>query len=377
MNVSRRQFLGRSAAAAALAPFALAGTSDPCEAAAHAEFDLSMGFPDGAIRLNYNENVLGPSPKAIEGALAAVPGSSRYALSHTLAPHVADYLGLDVDWVLMGTGSTELLRIAPITRAHSGGNVVAARETWGGMLAVAENIGLSVRRVDMRDNGGFSYNVDRMLAAVDSATQIFLIVTPNNPTGTTLTYEQIKSIADALPKDVLFVLDQAYVDYQADAPTGIDLLKEGYKNVLVTQTFSKAHALAGLRCGYGAAHPDILKAIAGLGCGPASVNMAAYGAVLGALSDLEHAGRSREYVQECRKYLKRECDRLGLNSVAGPSPFVLIELGDRSDAIHQALLERKIFVTHGSTWQVPDYLRVSYGLESENEAFIAALRSLV
>ena len=105
--------------------------------------------------------------------------------------------------------------------------------------------------------------------------------------------------------------------------------------------------------------------------------MAAYGAGLGALSDLDHAKRSRKYVQSAKKYFKRECERLGLNSVAGPSPFILIELGDRTDEIHAELVKRKIFVTHGSTWQVPDYLRISYGLESENEAFIDALKSLV
>jgi histidinol-phosphate aminotransferase len=377
MNISRRHFLGSSATAAAITPFALAGGIDFCEAAENSQFDLSMGFPENAIRLNYNENTLGPSPRAIEGALAAIPDSYRYALSHTFSPLVADYLGLDKDWVLMGSGSSEVLRIAPITRAHNGGNIVAARETWGGMISVAENVGLSVRRVDMRNEHGFSYDVDKMLAAVDSETQVFLIVTPNNPTGTTLSYEEMKSVADALPRDVLFVLDQAYIDYQPDGPTGIDLLKEGYKNILVTQTFSKSHGLAGLRCGYGAAHPDILKSIGKFGCGPASVNRAAYGAGLGALSDLDHAKRSRAYTQKAKKFYEEACAQLELTTVAGPSPFILIELGDRTTAIHEELARQNIFVTHGSTWQVPDFLRVSYGLESENQAFIAALKALM
>ena len=377
MNISRRQFMGQSATAAAIAPFALAGGIDYCEAAENSQFDLSMGFPPNAVRLNYNENSLGPSPKAIEGALQAVPGSNRYALSHLFAPHVADYLDLDNEWVLMGSGSSEILRIAPITRASNGGNVVAARETWGGMLAVAENVGLSVKRVDMRQGKGFAYDLDKMLAAVDAETQLFMIVTPNNPTGTTLSFEEMKKVADALPSDVLFVLDQAYIDYQPDGPTGIDLLKEGYKNVLVTQTFSKSHALAGLRCGYGAAHPDILKSIGGLGCGPAAVNRAAFCAGLGALSDLDHAKRSRSYTQMARAYFERECSQLELNAVAGPSPFVLIELGDQTTAIYDELVRRDIFVTHGSTWQVPEFLRVSYGLESENEAFMSALKSII
>ena len=377
MTISRRQFLGNTATAAALAPIALAGGSNYCEAATTSKFDLSMGFPEDAIRLNYNENTLGPSPKAVEGAIAAIPGSNRYALAHTFVPHVANYLGLDNDWVLMGSGSSELLRIAPVTRARNGGNVVAAKETWGGMLAVAEHAGLTIKRISLRQDDGFAYDLDKMMAAVDSETRIFMIVTPNNPTGTTLSFEEIQSVADALPKDVLLVLNQAYIDYQEDGPTGMDLLKKGYKNVLVTQTFSKSHALAGLRCGYGAAHPDILESIGNFGCGPAAVNRAAYGACLGALSDLDHARRSRSYTQKARAFYLDNCAQLGLNATAGPSPFVLIQLGDRTTEIHDELTRREIFVTHGSTWQAPDYLRVSYGLESENEAFMSALKSII
>ena len=377
MNISRRRFLGTSATAAAAAPFALAGGIDYCEAATNPGFDLSMGFPENAIRLNYNENALGPSPQAIEGALAAVPGSNRYALSWLMKPHIADYLGLDEDWVLMGTGSGELLRIAPISRSQIGGNVVAARETWGGLLTQAENIGLTVKRIGLRQDQAFAYDLDKMLDAVDAETQIFLIVTPNNPTGTSLSYEELKSVADALPKDVLFVLDQAYIDFQEDGPTGIDLLKEGYKNVLVTQTFSKAHALAGLRCGYGAAHPDVLQEIAKLGCGPACVNRVAFGAVLGALSDPDHAKRSRAHVRQVQAFYEEECAQLEVNAVSGPSPFILMEFGDRTTAMHDELTRRNIFVTHGSTWHMPNHLRISYGLKSENQAFIAALKSII
>ena len=115
---------------------------------------------------------------------------------------------------------------------------------------------------------------------MNSDTQLFLIVTPNNPTGTSLSYAELETIADALPEDVLFVIDEAYADYHPDGwKTGIDLLKAGYDNVLVTRTFSKAHALAGLRCGYGLGHPDILRKIARFGCGPGSTNMVAFGAV--------------------------------------------------------------------------------------------------
>lgn len=377
MSVSRRQFLKSSAVTAATVPLAMATGIDYCEAATGSPVDLSMGFPPGAVRLNYNENTLGPSPKAIEGAVAGARQGNRYALSALLPPHIGQYHDIDPEWVLMGTGSSELLRLAPIAFARHGGNVVSGLETWGGLLAVADNLDLDVRRIGLRKDQGYAFDVERMLDAVDSETRIFMIVSPNNPTGATLKYDEIKGIADALPSDVLFVLDQAYIDYYDGKGSGLDLVKEGYSNVLVTQTFSKAFALAGLRCGYGIAHPDILREIKKFGTGPASVNIAGYGAVLGSLEDPEHAIRSREYVQKTRQYYEQRFADLELSVVSGPPPFMLFETGERSDEIYDALLAKKIFITHGRTWNIPDHLRVSYGTREENEAFFAALTTIL
>jgi histidinol-phosphate aminotransferase len=350
---------------------------DYCEAATGAAFDLSMGFGENAIRLNFNENTLGPSPKAIEAAKEAVAGAYRYALAGLLRPHIAEHHGIDEEYVLMGTGSTELLRIAPITRAGNGGNFVAAWETWGGLITVAENIGLKPKRIHLREDHGYAYDIDAMLAAVDSETRIFAVVTPNNPTGSTLSYDEMKSIVDALPKDVLFVLDEAYAHYQPDRKTGLDLVKEGHTNVLATRTFSKAHALAGMRCGYGLAHPDVLKEIKKFGCGPGSINFVGYAAVLGALADPEHPKRSRSYIQDTRAYYEQQCKKMGVESIAGPSPFVLIKLGEKADSVYNELRMRKIFVSKGTSWNLPDYLRISYGREEENQAFFSELKKLV
>jgi len=377
MSLSRRQFLSASVASATTVPFSLASGIDSCEAATDMPFDLSMGFPADAIRLNYNENTLGPSPKAVAGATAAIQESYRYALGGLLKPYIAEYHGIDKDWVLMGTGSTELLRLTPIAHARDGGNVVTAHETWGGMLTVAENMGLTIKRLNLLKDKGYAFDVEGMLAAVDTRTRILLVVTPNNPTGTTLSYAEMKHIADSLPDGVLFVLDQAYADYEKNGRSGIDLLKDGYNNVLVTRTFSKAYALAGLRCGYGLAHPDILKEIRKFGCGPASTNMAGYGAILGSLDDAEHAARSRSYVQQTRAYYEQQFHDLGLAVISGPPPFILVELRERAQPVYDELRRQNIFITHGKSWNLPDHLRISYGREHENQAFFAALKTIL
>jgi histidinol-phosphate aminotransferase len=378
MSLSRRRFLGQSSIAATALPFLLSLDTDYCEAATGTSFDLAMGFPEGAVRLNWNENTLGPSPKAIEGAKVGLLDTNRYALGGLLTPLVAEYHDIDEDWILMGTGSTELQRLAPISHLRDGGNVVSSLETWGGGLSVAEAMGAGVKRLKLVKEEGYAFDIKGMLDAVDSDTRIFLVVTPNNPTGTSLSYAEIEAIVDALPKDVLFVLDEAYADYHPEGwKTGIDLLKAGHHNVLVTRTFSKAQALAGLRCGYGLGHPDILKKIQRFGCGPGSTNIVAFGAVQGALSDPAHAKRSRAYVQKTRAYYQRQAQALGLDTVSGPSPFILIEFGDRVKAINSELRKRKIIVSDGESWNLPRYLRVSYGREEENQAFFRELTAIL
>ena len=378
MSSSRRLFLRNSFAGAAALPLLMSLDIDYCEASTEQAIDLSMGFPKDAIRLNWNENVLGPSPLAIEGAKAGLVDAYRYALGGLLTPLIADYHAIDKEWVLMGTGSTELLRLAPATHLQEDGNVVSSLETWAGGLRVAEHMGVAVKRVKLLEDHDYAYDIDALLSAVDSNTQLFIMVTPNNPTGTSLSYVELKAIADALPKHVLFIIDEAYADYLPDGwRTGIDLIKAGYQNVLVTRTFSKAHGMAGLRCGYGVGHPDILKSITKFGCGPASTNIVAFGAVQGALNDSEHARRTRSYVQKTRDFYQKQCNKLELKTISGPPPFMLIKMGDRANNIHQALKSRKIMVGHGKSWNMPNYLRISYGRESENRAFFKELEKLL
>ncbi|HET9391765.1 MAG TPA: histidinol-phosphate transaminase [Steroidobacteraceae bacterium] len=385
MSISRRRFLASTSASALAAPVLLNGRINSSVAATAAapsaagEFDLSMGFPEGALRLGFNENPLGPSQKAIAGAIAAIPGSYRYALSWELRPLIAKHHEVDKEWVLIGNGSTEVLTLVPAAFAReTNANVVAALETWDEMLTVAENMGTRVKRIRLLKDKSYAYDVDGMLAAVDADTRVFMIISPNNPTGSALDYAQLKKIADALPKKVLFVIDQAYADYLPDGKTGIDLVREGHRNVLVTRTFSKAHAMAGLRCGYGIAHPDILKEIARFGCGPGSTNMAVFGAVEGSLRDPAHIERSRAWVRSSHAWYQQQCAGSSLELVAGVSPFALIAVGaGRGKAVQNGLRARKVFINDGARWHLPDYIRVSYGLEKENQAFFNELTALM
>ena len=376
MALSRRGFLTHTTVTAASAPLLLGFGMDFCDATPSSVINWSMGFPEGAVLLNRNENPIGPSPLAIEAANKGIPRSFRYADPDYIRALLAGHHDIDKDYLLVGTGSGEILKLAPLVFAREG-NVVSTLESYRQTPRFAEKLGAEVKWVNLLKEANYAYDINGLLSAVDADTKLLFTVTPNNPTGTTLRFADMQKLADGLPKHVLLVIDEAYVHFQADGKTAIDLVKEGHRNVLATRTFSKAYALAGLRCGYGIGHPDIMKKIAQFGCGPTSTNMAGFGAAIASLEDQAHLERSRNFVSQARAYYEKNFRELGISYVSGPSTFILAELGKRTTAIRDELRNRKIFVRDGVEWALPDHLRISYGHEWENQALFRELKKLI
>ncbi|MBT5073296.1 MAG: aminotransferase class I/II-fold pyridoxal phosphate-dependent enzyme [Kordiimonadaceae bacterium] len=376
MKISRRKFMGSTAAAAAASPL-LFNASASAQLAAD-DIDWGMGFPDGATLLNRNENPIGPSQRAIEAAKVGVEKSFRYADSILIKSLLAEHHDIEEDYILVGAGSGELLNIAPmITMSEPDHNMVATWESYRAVPGRVERLGHKVKWVHLLEEEKYEYNVDRLLAAVDENTRLLFMVTPNNPTGTILSFDDMHKLADGLPDHVLLIVDGAYTDFQDVDKDGIDLIKGGHKNILVTRTFSKIYAMAGLRCGYGIGHPDVMKKISRFGCGPTSTNMAGFGAMAASVGDTDHVKKSRDFVSRARAYYSSECDKLGLSYMAGPPNFFLAETGEYTDAIAAELRAQKIFVRPGAEWGMPNHTRISYGLDHENQTFFAALKEIL
>jgi histidinol-phosphate aminotransferase len=379
MSVSRRQFLLTSVASASV-PLVTTLNIDSSEAGIGDAVDLTLGYKPGAIRMNLNENPLGPPPAAVAAAQSAIPSTNRYVSPALLKLLLGESHGMDKDWLIVGNGSTEILKSAPLAFARdSSKNLVSARETWNVTPKYAGVLGAKVKYVKLLRKQHYEFDIDGMLKAVDANTGIFFVVNPNNPTGAMLSYAELKLIADSLPKNVLFIIDEAYAQYTPGVQTGIDLLKAGYENILVTRTFSKAWGLAALRCGYGLGHPDVLKKIAMHGCDAASLNIGGYSALQAALGDQTHLDRSRKLARDITAFYKQEASKLGLQVVTGsaPLPFILLELGKRTKDIQQELEKRNIFVRHVASWGLPDHVRISGGLEADNRAFFKQLKTLL
>jgi histidinol-phosphate aminotransferase len=379
MSVSRRQFL-KSSAITASVPLVTGLNIESSEARIGDAVDLTLGYQPGAIRMNLNENPLGPPPAAVAAAQSAIPATNRYVSPALLKSLFAEFHQMDKDWVIAGNGSTEILKNVSLAFARdSSKNVVSARETWNVTPKYAGILGAKLNYVNLIRNKHYEFDIDAMLKAVDTNTSIFFVVNPNNPTGAILSYEELQRITDSLPKEVLFVIDEAYAQYTPDVKSGIDLLKAGYENVLVARTFSKAWGLAALRCGYAIGHPDVLKKIAMHGCDAASLNIAGYSALQAVLGDQTHLEHSRKLARDISTFYKKEAKKLGLNVVTGsvPLPFILLELGKRTKEIQQQLEKRNIFVRHVASWGLPQHVRISGGLEADNRAFFRELKTLL
>jgi histidinol-phosphate aminotransferase len=376
---SRRTFLKGAALSAAAAPAFMRVPSAAATAGSGpvTAIDWSMGFPAGSVLLNRNENSMGPSAHAIEVACEGLRRSYRYADPDYLRVLVAAHHDMEKAWVLVGCGSGEVLSLAAMLYGQ-GKNVVSTRESYRGLTSDAEKHGSTIKWVNLIKEKSYAYDIDGLLKACDAQTGVLFACTPNNPTGTTLTYDQMKALAEGVPKSTLLVIDEAYVHFQGPGRSAIDLLKAGrYENVMVTRTFSKVYALAGLRCGYGVAHPSVLKRLARFGCGPTSTNMAGFGAVAASLNDQDHITRSIRFNERARAYYLQNFKKLSLPVLCGPANFIMAELGRKAVTIASELERRKVFVRSGQEWDLPNHIRVTYGREAENQAFFRELTQLL
>lgn len=374
---SRRTFLRTVAAAAAAAGL---GASElvlgqpPPEKVADDEPLPAFppdGFPPDAVRLNFNENSLGPSPKALRAILGdGLGGASRYNFISPLIGAIAEHHGVDEKNVLVGCGSTEFLQFAPWAFFRDGGNLVLPSPSYGWSAGVVEGMGREARRVPVRDDG--TVDLAGLKKAVDRDTRMVYVANPNNPTGAALTFEEVSSFLDAIPKGAVLLVDEAYSQFLPAGKTAVDLVRAGAP-VMALRTFSKAYGMAGLRLGYVVAAGPVLRKLKSVWWGDFGINAAANVAGPAALADTAHVGRYVRLVDEGLVQLRTGLGRLGFRSMPHRAPFFMVDLGREAKGVVAALMQRGVFVRDGSDWDMPSHLRVSVGLPDENEALLREL----
>lgn len=334
------------------------------------ELERELGIRD-SIKLASNENPLGPSPRAVAAIAGAVANLHRYPEGncHYLRQALARKLDVAPEALLFGNGSNEVIELLVRTFPQPGEEAVMADQAFVVYRLVVQAAGGRPVIVPLRD---FTHDVDAIAAAITPRTRIVFLANPNNPTGTIFGRAAWQRLLDAVPDDVVVVMDEAYAEYvdDPDYPDALAAHRAG-RAVVVLRTFSKIYGLAGLRVGYGVALPELVDAMNRVRQ-PFNVNTLAQVGALAALDDDAHVEASRACNREGMAYLTDELQRLGLGVVPSWANFVLVRVGAGA-ALYDALLRRGVIVRPMGGYGFPDHLRISIGTAAENRRCVEAM----
>ncbi|MFL5579598.1 MAG: pyridoxal phosphate-dependent aminotransferase [Gemmatimonadaceae bacterium] len=301
--------------------------ASPTELSHHVAARARRGAP-GAIRIDSNENPTGPGAAAMERLAGAFGEIPRYpdAPADELRAAIATLHGTDEKHVVLGCGSSELLRMAVYAHCAPGRALVTASPTFEDAAAHAERLGAAVRRVRVRPD--LSVDLGGMAREAPGAGLVYLC-NPNNPTGGAHSGADVAEFVRAVlrsDRDVVVLVDEAYHEY-VDAPgyASVAALALAEPRVIVARTFSKLHGLAGLRVGYALGHPTAIARLSPQQL-PVNVNVLAANAALGALSDPAHVEAERARNREVRDFTRTWFEGAGFAVAPAAANFLMADV---------------------------------------------------
>src|SRR5271166_6128188 len=363
--LSRRSFLQASTAASAALAFRI--VTEPL--LAHAEMPSA---PAGAVRINANENPLGPCSAAREAVAAITPEGGRYHfdLANNLVKLFAQQQGVPEDHVRIFPGSSEPLHYTVMCFTSPKASFVTADPGYEAGAHAAKNRGARVVNVPLTKT--YAHDVKAMLAAAPDA-GLFYICTPNNPTGTLTSHSDIEYLVENKPKSSIVLVDEAYIHF-SDAPTAIDLVKAG-KDVIVLHTFSKIYGMAGLRCGVAMGRPDLVQKLQNYGGGN-PMPVTAVAAASASLKQPNLVADRKRINTEVRAATFEWLDRNGYSYVPSVSNCFMLDTGRPTKEVIAAMAQQKVII--GRAWpSMPTYTRITIGTSEEMEKFQAAFQNVM
>ena len=335
------------------------------------------------IELGSNENPYGPSARAKEAVLGTIHDSFRYPdpLGGDLKRALAAKYGVEVASILLGNGTHELLMQFAQVFAGPGVEVVASKFGFAVYAIAAQCAGahLRVAACNADDHAmPRGHDLDAIAAVVTPATRLIYLANPNNPTGTWYGADAFAAFMASVPSDVVVVVDEAYAEF-VDAPEWASALalQPQYPNLVVTRTFSKAYALAGLRVGFAIAHPDLIAVMERVR-ESFNVNSPGLAAAEAALGDDEHLRWVVARNREQRDALTEALRARGLRVFPSQTNFLLtqfVEPGEEAQVarIDAALIDRGVVLRPMGGYGLGHCLRITVGNADENRRLLAAL----
>lgn len=359
---SRRQF-------ARLTALAAAGASLPFynEAALAQGLSAMPNLPPDAVRINANENPMGPCPAAAEAIHQIVQKGGRYLYQETfaLAETMAGIEGVSKDHVMAFAGSSDPLHRAVLAFTGPGKSFVVADPGYEAGERAAQFIGARTVKVPLRKD--FAHDVHQMAQADPEAGVIYLC-NPNNPTGSITSKEDVEYLVANKPKGAIVLLDEAYIHLSKTAEPASYLVAAD-KDVIILRTFSKLYGMAGLRAGAALGRPDLIAKLKGYGAGALPVT-----GMVGAIASLKTKGlveERRKIIGDVREATVEWLDKKGYAVIPSEANMIMVDVRRPGREVFSALLKEKVVV--GRSWAaMPNHVRVSIGTRDEMAKFRAA-----
>ncbi len=363
---SRRSFLQVSTAASTA--LALRIVTEPMLAYAQ---ELPYA-PVGGVRINANENPLGPCAAARSAIAAIMPEAGRYRfrLTDEFVALFAQSVGVKADHVRIFAGSTEPLHYTVMAFTSPRASYVTADPGYEAGMYAAKSSGARVVKVPLTKT--HAHDVRAMIAAAPDA-GVFYVCSPNNPTGTLTGHSDIEYLLENKPKGSIVLVDEAYIHF-CDAPSVIDLVTSGH-DLIVLRTFSKLYGMAGLRCGLAIGRPDLMQKIKDYGGGN-PMPVTAVAAASASLKEPQLVPERKRINAEIRQETFQWLDRNGYSYIPSVSNCFMLDTKRPAKEVIAAMARQNVFI--GRIWPLmPTYARITVGTREEMNQFQAALQKVM
>jgi histidinol-phosphate aminotransferase len=341
------------------------------------ELERELGI-SGIIKVASNENPLGPSARVVEALKAEIADLARYPDGNAfqLKQALAAVHHVDASQITIGNGSNDILEL--IARAFVGtdNEVLFSEHAFAVYPIVTQAVGATAVVVPAKEWG---HDLRAMAAAVTERTKVIFVANPNNPTGTCLAGDKLKSFIHSVPENVLVVIDEAYFEYAQDLFNGYNSASEWlreFPNLIVTRTFSKAYGLAGLRIGYGVSSAEVSDYLNRVRQ-PFNVNSMAMAGALVALEDNDHLENSLRINREGLAQYETAFKEMRLGWIPTAGNFISVDLKRDGREVFNQLLREGVIARPVDNYGMPSFLRITIGTQDENTRCIVALKKVL
>jgi histidinol-phosphate aminotransferase len=319
------------------------------------------------VKLASNENPHGSSPKALAAVSRVLAESFRYVDpgAYELVHKIATKYGLAPDRIICGSGVDALLGYMVKAFTEEGDEVLTSAGTFIGIYVNTAKHARTLVTVPLKRYG---LDLDALTARISSRTRIIYLANPNNPTGTIFSRAAFESFMTNVPSDILVILDEAYYTYAKANPEYPNGLSYDRENLIVTRTFSKDYGLAGLRLGFAAAQPYLIRELYKVKL-PFEPNYLAQQAAIAALDDDEFLQKTTTVNARNLLRMAERFAELGIEQVHSDANFILLLMPSEPFAVqfNLACLDEGLIVRHVRAFGIPNGIRINTGTDEETE----------